>query len=356
MKPSTMTGYHAVPVVADAYLKGFDGFNPEEAFEAMKKSAMQDIRGTDHYRAFGYIPYDKDGQSVTKTLEYAYDDWCIAQVAKALGKEEDYDLFMKRAASYQNLFDPSSGFMRARLSDKSWKAPFDPQYSDHNFDVAEYTEGNAWQHSWFVPHDVQGLINLHGGNENFVKKLDSLFIVDSEIRGDNVSVDISGLIGQYAHGNEPSHHIAYLYNYAGQAWKTQKMVREILETQYNTTPAGLCGNEDCGQMSAWYVFSALGFYPVNPAEGIYVIGTPAFKKAKINLEGGKTFSILANTVSKDNFYIQSAILNGKSLDRCYITHEEIINGGQLELEMGNEPNPQLWTQEGAFPPSMSNKR
>ena len=353
---NTMTGYHAVPVLTDAYLKGFTGFDPEKAYEAMKKSAMQSIRGTDHYREFGYIPYDKDGESVTKTLEYAYDDWCIAQMAKALGKEEDYELFMKRANSFRPLFDTSTGFMRAKLSDGTWKTPFDPQYSDHNFDVAEYTEGNAWQHSWFVPHDVQGLIDLHGGKEAFVTKLDSLFIIDSEIKGDNASADISGLIGQYAHGNEPSHHIAYLYNYAGQPWKTQKMVRQILETQYDTSPAGLCGNEDCGQMSAWYVFSALGFYPVNPAEGIYVIGTPMFKKASLKLENNQTFTIIANGVSKENFYIQSATLNGKPLDRCYLTHEEILKGGQLVFEMGNQPNQQLWINEGAFPPSMTSKK
>lgn len=352
---NTMTGYHAVPVITDAYLKGFDGFDAELAFEAMKKSAMQNIRGTDIYRKYGYIPYDKDGQSVTKTLEYAYDDWCIAQMANALGKAEDYDMFKERAASYQALYDPSTGFMRAKLADGSWKTPFDPQYSDHNFDIAEYTEGNAWQHSWFVPHDVQGLIDLHGGNENFVKKLDSLFTIDSEIKGENVSADISGLIGQYAHGNEPSHHIAYLYNYAGQPWKTQKQVREIIETQYQDTPPGLCGNEDCGQMSAWYVFSALGFYPVNPAEGIYIIGTPLFDKATIDLGDGVIFTITANQISSENFYIESVKLNGEPLNRCYITHEEILQGGNLVFEMGGEPNNNLWTDKTALPPSMSRK-
>lgn len=352
---NTMTGYHAVPVLADAYAKGLTNADPEKLFEAMKKSAMQDIRGTDYYREYGYIPYEKEGESVTKTLEYAYDDWCIAQTAKAMGKQKEYERFKQRAASYRAMFDPSTGFMRAKLSDGTWKTPFDPQFSDHNFDVAEYTEGNAWQHSWFVPHDVQGLINLHGSKESFVQKLDSLFSIDSEIKGENASADISGLIGQYAHGNEPSHHIAYLYNYAGQPWKTQKQVREILETQYNTTPAGLCGNEDCGQMSAWYVFSALGFYPVNPADGNYIIGTPLFEQAIIDLGNGKQFNITANQVSADNFYIQSAKLNGAPLERCYITHKEIMEGGKLEFEMGPEPNRELWTNQTAFPPSMSSK-
>jgi predicted alpha-1,2-mannosidase len=350
---NTMTGYHAIPVIVDAYLKGFRGFDAEKAFAAMKKSAMQDIRGTDFYRKYGYIPYDKHGESVTKTLEYAYDDWCIAQMAKALGKRDDFEIFMKRAESYRAMFDSSTGFMRAKLSDGSWKKPFDPQFSDHNFDVAEYTEGNAWQHSWFVPHDPAGLIALHGGAQPFMTKLDSLFTVDSEIRGENASVDISGLIGQYAHGNEPSHHIAYLYNYAGAPWKTQEMIRKIMATQYDSTPAGLCGNEDCGQMSAWYVFSAMGLYPVNPAEGIYVIGSPLFEQATLNLGSGKTFTIRADNASSENLYVQSASLNGQPLERSYITHVELSGGGELVLEMGDQPNKELWSNVSAFPPSMT---
>ena len=350
---NTMTGYHAIPVIVDAYQKGFRDFDVEMAFEAMKKSAMQDIRGTDLLREYGYIPYDKTGESVTRTLEYAYDDWCIAQMAKALGKNGDYDIFMKRAAAYQTLYDPSTGFMRAKLSDGSWKKPFDPQYSSHDFAVAEYTEGNAWQHSWFVPHDPKGLIALHGDNEQFSQKLDSLFSVSSEIKGEFASADISGLIGQYAHGNEPSHHIAYLYNYAGMPWKTQEKVKAICTSQYNETPAGLCGNEDCGQMSAWYVFSALGFYPVNPAQGVYVIGTPMFAEAEIKLEEGKTFKVIASQLSNDNLYIQSATLNGQPLDRSYIYHKELMNGGELAFEMGNSPNKNLWSREEAVPPSMT---
>jgi predicted alpha-1,2-mannosidase len=229
---------------------------------------------------------------------------------------------------------------------------FDPKYSDHNFEVAEYTEGNAWQHSFFVPHDVKGLIDLLGGEDAFVDKLEALFATSSEITGDNISSDISGLIGQYAHGNEPSHHIAYMYNYAGRPWKTQERVRQILLSQYDATPAGLCGNEDCGQMSAWYVFSALGFYPVNPAEGIYVIGSPLFERVRLQLAGGKTFTVEAKNASRHNKYIRSASLNGRSLERSYIRHGEIVNGGTLSFVMGPAPNYSLWTEEQVRPPSM----
>ena len=346
---NTMTGYHAVPVIVDAYLKGFRDYDVEEAFAAVKKSAMQDIRGTDLLRKHSYIPYDKAGQSVTRTLEYCYDDWCIAQMAKALGKTEDYDYFMQRANAYKHLFDPATGFMRAKHTDGSWETPFDPQYSSHDFSKAAYTEGNAWQHSWFVPHDIGGLIELHGGNEPFITKLDSLFSISSEIRGGNASPDISGLIGQYAHGNEPSHHIAYMYVYAGAPWKTQERVRMIMESQYTTQPDGLCGNEDCGQMSAWYVMSAMGLYPVNPAEGIYVLGSPIFEEVAIDMGAGKKFEVMAKNNSKTNVYIQSAMLNGKPLTRAYVTHEELKAGGSLVLEMGPSPNKELVL---AAPPSM----
>lgn len=349
---NTMTGYHAVPVLADAYLKGFRDYDAEEVFEAMKKSAMQDIRATDFLREYDYIPYDKAGQSVTRTLEYCYDDWCIAQMAQALGKAEDYEYFMRRARNYQNLFDPSTGFFRAKLSDGSWKTPFDPKYSSHDFTTAEYTEGNAWQHSWFVPHDVQGMINLHGGREAFVNKLDSLFSIDSEITGENASADISGLIGQYAHGNEPSHHIAYLYAYAGAPGKTQERVRNIMATMYTEEPTGICGNEDCGQMSAWYIFSAMGFYPVNPAEGVYVLGSPLLSGATLSLPDGKQFEVVAHNQSAGNVYVQSVSLNGQELDRTFITHEEIMAGGKLEFEMGATPN-EAWGETAQVPPSMS---
>jgi predicted alpha-1,2-mannosidase len=339
---NTMTGYHAVPIIVDAYKKGFRGFDVALAYEACLKSAAQDIRGSKLLREYGYIPHDKEGQSVTKTLEYAFDDWCIAQFALELGKTEDYQYFMKRANNYKKLFNPQTGFMQAKLSDGSWKKDFDPFLSDHNWEVAEYTEGNAWQHSWFVPHDIAGLIKLHGGNKKFVNKLDSLFSVDSKVKGDNVSIDISGLIGQYAHGNEPSHHIAYLYTMAGQPWKTQKMVRDILLSQYNDQPNGLCGNEDCGQMSAWYVFSAMGFYPVNPADGNYYIGSPLFDKSSIKISENKFFTVSAENNSSENKYIQQAFLNGRVLNKPFITHKDITNGGTLTLIMGAKPNKKNW--------------
>jgi len=340
---NTMTGYHAVPVIVDAYLKGFRGFDAELAYAACLKSAGQDIRGSALYRQYGFIPHDKEGQSVTKTLEYAFDDWCIAQFAKALGKMEDYQIFMKRASSYRKVYNPATGFMQAKRSDGSWKEDFDPYVSDHNWEVAEYTEGNAWQHAWFVPHDVAGLIGLHGGKKPFIRKLDSLFAVDSRVRGDNVSVDITGLIGQYAHGNEPSHHIAYLYTLAGQPWKTQERVHNILTTQYGDGPDGLCGNEDCGQMSAWYVFSAMGFYPLNPASGEYVIGSPLFDKVEIQVSGNGRFVVEAIDNPTKNRYVQSAFLNGKLLNRPFITHQELTAGGQLTLQMGPKPNKRWWT-------------
>jgi predicted alpha-1,2-mannosidase len=349
---NTMTGYHAIPVIADAYLKGYREHDSMALFEAMKASSMQDIRGTDYYRDFGYIPYDLDGQSVTRTLEYAYDDWCIAQVARVLGRIEDATYYESRSESYKNIFDPETRFMRAKNSNDGWKSPFDPYFSNHGYD-SEYTEGNAWQHAWFVPHDIRGLIDLHGGNEAFISRLDTLFSDESLITGMNVSADISGLIGQYAHGNEPSHHIAYLYNYAGAPWKTQEKVREIIQSQYSDSPDGLSGNEDCGQMSAWFVFSAMGFYPVNPAEGIYSLGSPAFPETEIYLENDLIFEIKARYHTPENIYIQSAMLNGEPLTRSYIMHHEIMEGGVLELEMGPLPNLLHWSDRYAWPPSMS---
>ena len=350
-----MTGYHAIPVITDAILKGHRDFEIPKAYEAMKRSAMQSIRSTDHYRKYGYIPHELSGQSVTSTLEYAFDDWCIAQIAVLAGQNDDFDYFMKRAQSYRNVFDQSTGFMRARMIDRSWKEPFDALVSDHDFAVAEYTEGNAWQHSWFVPHDIKGLISLHGGDQAFVDKLDTMFSMTSEIRGENVSADISGLIGQYAHGNEPSHHIPYLYAYAGAPWKTQEIARTIMKTLYDDTPEGLCGNEDCGQMSAWLVLSAMGFYPVNPAEGVYVIGAPLFQRVEIDVGNGKSFTIQARYLTDENIYIQAATLKEEPHTRCYLRHFEIMEGGDLILEMGPQPNYLHWTDPEARPPSVSDK-
>ncbi|MBB4802187.1 putative alpha-1,2-mannosidase [Flavobacterium nitrogenifigens] len=338
---NTMTGYHSIPVIVDAYMKGIKGFDAEKAFEAMKATMMQDERGLNFYKKYGYIPYNLLDESVTITLEYAYDDWCVAQMAKALGKTADYEFFSKRSKAYEYLFDAKSGFMRGKSEDgKSWNEPFDPKHSNHR-EHTDYTEGNAWQHSWFVPHNVDDFIKLHGGNDIFTKRLEQLFTESSEITGNNVSADISGLIGQYAHGNEPSHHIAYMFNHAGQPWRTQYWVRHILDTQYNTTANGLSGNEDCGQMSAWYVFSSMGLYPMNPASGEYEIGSPIFEKSTLNLPNGKTFVIEAENVSEKNFYIQSATLNGEVFNKTAISHQDMLKGGVLHFVMGAQPN-QKW--------------
>ncbi|AUC83827.1 alpha-mannosidase [Polaribacter sp. ALD11] len=337
---NTMTGYHSIPVIVDAYKKGIRGFDAEKAYEAMKNTMMQDERGLNHYKKYGYIPYNLIDESVTISLEYAFDDWCVAEMAKMLGKEDDYQFFFNRSKAYQHLFDKKSGFMRGKSEDgKSWNEPFDPKHSNHR-EQTDYTEGNAWQHSWFVPHAVDNLIENHGGNEVFTNRLEQLFTESSEITGDNVSADITGLIGQYAHGNEPSHHIAYMFNHAEQPWRTQFWARHIMDTQYNTTPNGLSGNEDCGQMSAWYVLSSMGLYPMNPASGEYEIGTPIFEKASMNLPNGKTFTIEAENVSDKNIYIQSATFNGKDFNKTAISHQDILKGGTLHFKMGAEPNKQ----------------
>ena len=335
---NTMTGYHSIPVIAEAYMKGILGFDIEKAYEAMKTTMMQDERGLEFYKKFGYVPFNLLDESVTITLEYAYNDWCVAQIAKELGKEEDYNYFLNRSKAYEFLFDNETGFMRGK-SDKgdSWHEPFDPKFSSHRVH-ADYTEGNAWQHSWFVLHDTDRLIKMHGGDIKFTAKLEQLFNESSEITGENVSVDISGLIGQYAHGNEPSHHIAYMYNYANKPWRTQYWVREILKTQYDTTPEGLSGNEDCGQMSAWYVFSAMGLYPFNPASGEYQIGSPIFEKTTIKISENKSFTIIAKNASDENIYIQSATLNGKEFNRTILKHSELTKGGTLMFLMGANPN------------------
>ena len=335
---NTMTGYHSIPVILNAYKNGIKGFDAEKAYQAMKTTMMQDERGLNFYKKYGYIPYNLLDESVTITLEYAYDDWCVAQMAKALGKEADYQFFLNRSKAYQHLFDSKTGFMRGKSADgKSWNEPFDPKHSNHR-EHTDYTEGNAWQHSWFVPHNVDEFISLHGSKEVFSKRLEQLFTESSEITGNNVSADISGLIGQYAHGNEPSHHIAYMFNHANQPWRTQYWARHILDTQYNTTPNGLSGNEDCGQMSAWYIFSSMGLYPMNPASGEYEIGSPIFEKTTIQLQGAKTFVIEAQNVSNKNFYIQSATLNGDAFNQTSISHQQLLQGGTLHFVMGSEPN------------------
>lgn len=343
-----MIGYHSVSVIADAYLKGITGFDTETAFRAMRRSADQNHFGLEFYKKLGFIPAEKESESVSKTLEYAYDDWCVAQMARALGKEDEYHRFMQRAQNYKNIFDPDTGFMRARMH-AGWFSPFDPREVNFN-----YTEANSWQYSFFVPQDISGLLALMGGREKFVERLDELFTADSQTTG-RKQADITGLIGQYAHGNEPSHHIAYLYNYAGQPWKTQEKVREILDTMYTDQPDGLSGNEDCGQMSAWYILSAMGFYPITPGQGIYALGTPLFPQAEIHLENGRSFTIKAKGISDDNFYIHAAKLNGQDYTRSFISHADILEGGELVLIMGPEPNREWGTQSHDIPQSRIDK-
>ena len=327
----TMIGYHAASVIADAAAKDVKGFDLERAFAAMKHSARLKHFGLDAYARRGYISSEDESESVSKTLEYAYDDWCVAVVAKLLGRQDDYDYFIRRSQQYKNLFDPDTGFMRARRNG-GWVTPFDPREVNFNF-----TEANSWQYSFFVPHDVGGLVELSGGSGRFTRRLDALFAADPRTTG-REQADITGLIGQYAHGNEPSHHVAYLYDFAGRPWKTQARVRKIMDTFYAPRPDGLIGNEDCGQMSAWYVLSAAGIYQIAPGRPLYSIGTPLFKEVRFNLENSKTFVVKARGVSPRNFYVQSARLNGRTHAESYLTHADIMGGGEIVYEMGPTPN------------------
>lgn len=328
-----MIGYHAVPVIADAYLKGIRSYDTEKAFEAMKHSATRDKFGLEAYKNYGFIPIDEESESVSKTLEYAYDDWTIAQMAKAMNKDGDYKTYIQRAQYYKNVFDPNSKFMRGRFRN-TWFSPFDPYEVNFN-----YTEANAWQYSFYVPQDISGFINLLGGKDALEAQLDELFSAKSETSGRHQS-DITGLIGQYAHGNEPSHHMAYLYNFVNKPHKTQEKVHQILTELYKNDPDGVSGNEDCGQMSAWYVLSSMGFYSVTPGSNQYIIGTPLFDKATINLENGKQFNITTYNLSDTNKYVEYVYLNGEKLNNTYITHQDIMDGGNLEFHMTD--NPAVW--------------
>jgi len=332
-----MVGNPGIPVVADAYLKGFSGFDKDLAYEAMKNSAMLDERGLNYYKEYGYVPFDKENESVAVGMEYALADWALAQVAKKRNATEDYEYFLNRSNSFTHYFDHSINFMRGIDSKGNFRPePLDPFKSVHREN--DYTEGNAWQYTWLVPQNVGGLVDLFGSEAAFVEKLDSLFIVQGDL-GEDASPDISGLIGQYAHGNEPSHHVIYLYPYVGQPWKTADKARETMTTLYEDTPAGICGNEDVGQMSAWYILSALGFYQVAPAGGVYVFGSPLLDEAVINVGNNKTFSIKTNNNSLANKYIQSVALNGKPHTKSYIEFKDIVAGGELIFEMGSTPSP-----------------
>lgn len=331
-----MSGYHSVSVIADAIIKGNTSFDAARSLDACIQTATHsNYEGIGDYMSKGYIPDEKLGTSASTTLEYAYDDWSIAQAAKKLNRQDVYEAFMKRAASYNNIYDASTGFMRAKKADGSFKPNFDP-LSTHG---QGFIEGNSWNYSFFVPHNPGALIQLMGGKKKFIAKLDSLFTMylPDKYFAETEDITRDGIIGNYVHGNEPAHHVVYLYNYAGAPWKTQERVRMILQHQYKPAPDGLGGNDDCGQMSAWYLFSALGFYPVAPGSNEYQLGSPAIDKAVIQLENGRSFTVEAIGQSDKNVYVQKVLLNGKALDKPVITHEEIMAGGRLTFYMSNKP-------------------
>lgn len=340
-----MTGLHVMQFIADCYYKGIRNYDAEAVYAAMKSTMMRDttgfsmryFTGLKNYKKFGYVPADLEMEATARTLDYAYNDWGIAQMAKMLGKVDDYDYFIKRAGSYKNVFDSTTGFMRGKLADGSWREPFDPFASSHRRD--DFCEGNSWQWTFSVPHDVAGLALLYGGNDKLCAKLDSYFTAPSHLTGQDPSDDISGFIGQYSHGNEPVHHNIYLYSYLGQPWKTQKYVHQVLTTLYDNTPDGICGNEDTGQMSAWYVLSSLGFYPACPGNGTYVIASPSYKKATIHLPDGRQLVLITQNLSDQNIYIRSVTMNGKPYPKVDFRHEDLIKGGELVFEMGPDPIP-----------------
>jgi predicted alpha-1,2-mannosidase len=331
---NTMPGNSALPVVADALLKGYKGFDANLAYEALKATAMGNSRGLKFVKSLGYIPADSVAESVSKGLEFAIDDWCVAQVAKKMGKQEDYVYFSKRAEYYKNYYDPKTGFMRGRLSENKWRTPYSPFTSIH--ENGDFSEGNGWEYTFMVPHHVEGLIQLLGGTDKFNTKLDSLFTAEGDM-GKFKSPDVSGLMGQYAHGNEPGHSMAYLYDYSGQPWKTAEKVRFILDNFYTDKFDGIIGNEDVGAMSAWYVLSALGFFPVNPANGLYDFGSPTINEATLLLQENKTFHIIVKNNGPKNKYINAMKLNGSDYTKTYFKHSDIMSGGELEITMGSKP-------------------
>lgn len=333
-----MIGYHSVPVIVDAYLKGIGDFDPERALRACVATAnIDDYRGIGLYKQKGYVPYDvtdtynSENWSLSRTLEYAFDDYCIARMAEKLGHKDIAAEFDKRAQNWRNVFNPATGFMTPRDSRGNWQPNFSPD--DY---TAHICESNGWHYLWSVQHDIPGLVDLMGGRDRFAQKLDSMMTyspgADSEL-----PIFSTGMIGQYAHGNEPSHHVIYLYNRTGQPWKAAKYLRQVMDELYKNAPAGICGNDDLGQTSAWYVFSAMGFYPVNPVSGRYEIGTPIFRSASVNIPGGKKFTVTAPNVSKENIYVKEVKFNGLPYRKSYITHDMIRRGGNLEFTMTSEP-------------------
>ena len=346
----TMIGYHAVPVIVDAYTKGYRDFDIQEAYKACLRTAEYDTTGikcpalvlphlmpkAKYYKnSIGYIPCDRENESVAKALEYAYNDWCISVFAESMTDFDNKDKYARFAKAYEFYFDKETRFMRGLNSKGEWRTPFNPRASTHRND--DYCEGTAWQWTWFVPHDVEGLVNLMGGENAFASKLDSLFTADSSLEGETTSSDISGLIGQYAHGNEPSHHVTHLYNYVNRPWRTQELVDSVFQSQYANRPDGLAGNEDCGQMSAWYILNSMGFYQVCPGKPVYSIGRPVFDQAVVNLTNGKKFTVMVKNNSKKNKYIESMLLNGQTLHTPFFSHQDIVDGGTLEITMSDKP-------------------
>ncbi len=336
----TMIGNHAIPVIVDAFFKNIKGIDYKHAYEAVRGSSMNSHRNApmNILDKYGFFPEDLQSQSVSITLEIAYNDWCVAQMAKKLGYEDDYKYFSKRAESYKNIFDNKTGFFRAKNSNSEWVIPFNPLTYGGNGGYP-FTEGNAWQYLWYVPQDVYSFIALFGGEKNFINKLDTFFTLNA--KPEDVNGNASGFIGQYAHGNEPSHHIVYLYDFTSEPWKAQFYSAKILNELYNDGHSGYSGNEDCGQMSAWYLFSSMGFYPVNPANSIYCFGSPLLQKATIHMANGKQFTVTTKNAGGENVYIQKITLNGKPYEKNYITHNDIINGGTIEFVMGNKPNKKM---------------
>ena len=349
-----MIGYHAVPVIVDAFMKGISNYDVNNALDACNLSASYNkYDGIGEYLKYGYVPLDLNSNSASKTLEYAYDDWTIFKMAETLGRNPLASIYKNRAKSFENIFDENIKFIRTKNSDGSWFSPFDPLSTEGQ----GFIEGNSWNYSLYIPHDVKKLVRLYGGNNNFIAHLDSLFTFGLDESHFQHSEDISaaGIMGNYVHGNEPSHHVAYLYNYAGAPWKTQERVHQIVKRFYRNTNDGLCGNDDCGQMSAWYVFSAMGFYPVCPGTNEYVIGSPVLTEALIHLENGNIFKIKSENLNDKNIYIQSMLLNGEKYDKLFLRHEEIINGGEFIFIMGPEPNKQLGQEEESMPYSLSDE-
>lgn len=345
METYQMIGIHSMPMITNCYMNGITGFDTALAMEAMRVSATKDtcgysmgyFVGLENYMKYGYVPCDLEMEATARTLEYAYDDSAIAKFAELTGNTDEYDYFSRRSFNYKNVIDRSTLFARGRKTDGSWRTPFNPLSSAHRRD--DYCEGNAWQWTFFVPHDVDGLAEHLGGKEVLIARLDSLFTMSSDLHGENVSGDISGLIGQYAHGNEPGHHTIYMHNKLGQSWKTQKYINQVLTTLYDNNPTGICGNEDTGQMSAWYVFSSLGFYPMDPVSGRYELGAPLFDESVINLPSGRKFTIEARNISNENIYVDKIFLNGEQMHRTYITFEELLQGGKLVFEMKSDFTP-----------------